>query len=135
MALAIEVGILWQTAKLEAFIAEVSSLRRQQPIASALREYLDPMTHAALSARKGSDMCFLMGWNVRSSDQRFVALHQIGGFTIVDARFLLEKLWDSRKNFLQAAQWVAGYTPGWSRLILVIWQAFFQHAYGNVLEK
>ncbi|KAF8599186.1 hypothetical protein BDV93DRAFT_592123 [Ceratobasidium sp. AG-I] len=135
MALSVEVGILSQTQRLEAFIADVSKLPSQHTIARTLMKYLDPMTHTALSGKKGTDMCFLLGWEVRASDERFVALHQLGGVTIVDARFLVEILWDSRKDFLHAVQRAAGYVPGWSRLILVIWQSFIQHAYGNVPEK
>lgn len=73
-------------------------------------------------------MFFLLGLKVRSSDQRIVALDQIGGITVVEAEFLVESLSDSRKNFSQAAQWATRHIPGWSRLILAIWQSFVQQS-------
>ncbi|KAF8599187.1 hypothetical protein BDV93DRAFT_609435 [Ceratobasidium sp. AG-I] len=126
IALSIEVGILSQTGKLEAFIADVSNLPSQDSIARTLVTYLDPLTDTALKGREPIDMFFLLGLKVRSSDAKFVALHQIGGVTVVEAEFLVEILWDSRENFFEAAQWAVGYVPGWSRLILVIWQSFVQ---------
>lgn len=134
IALAIEVGILSQTGRLNAFIADVSSLPRQQSIASTLQVYLDPIAVTALSGREGTDMFFLLGLKIRSSDQKFVALHQIGGITVVEAEFLVESLWDSRENFFQAAQWAVGQIPGWSRLILVIWQTFV-HQFRKTPER
>lgn len=135
IALSIEVGILSQTGKLEAFIADVSRLPNQHSIASTLILYLRPMTDTALSGRPDTGMRFLLGWKVRASDRMFIPLDQIGGFTILDAKFLVEKLWNCRKNFFEASQWAAERIPGWSRLILVMWQSFTQHSSERVSER
>ncbi|KAF8599193.1 hypothetical protein BDV93DRAFT_511898 [Ceratobasidium sp. AG-I] len=110
IALSIEIGILAQTGKLNLFVAEVSCLPE------------------ALRGREESGMGFLLGWELREVDGRRICLPQLGGITIDDAKFLIEQLWSCRASFLQMARLVAGRTPGWARLILVLWQTVLQHS-------
>jgi hypothetical protein len=133
MALSVQVAMLSQTGQLKPFLSAIAS----QPIASS--QSICPMLHAhirhletqAMTNSQQLPITWLLGWHRDTITGRLTCLPQMGGCTIVDAKFLIERMWSARAQFLHAARWAAAIFPGWASLLHIIWNTLVQN-YGGV---
>jgi hypothetical protein len=123
--------MLSQTEQLKSFLSEISKQPTQQSILAILQARIFQLEHKAMFGAQKRGAVWLLGWYEDAATGRLTCLPQIGGCTIVDAKFLIERMWSARANFLRAAKWAAITFPGWSGLLFVVWDTLVKN-YGGV---
>ncbi|KAG8751103.1 hypothetical protein FRC11_009721, partial [Ceratobasidium sp. 423] len=87
----------------------------------------DRVLQAEMEASFGAERqktTWLLGWyDYKIAGRSWTScLRQIGGFTIDDAKFLVEQIWSARADFLPVAMAAGRRFYGWGSLMHVMWR-------------
>ncbi|KAG8750238.1 hypothetical protein FRC11_010612 [Ceratobasidium sp. 423] len=123
MSLAIQVAKLAQTGRIGAFLEKMHRLVANDSIRQTLNDHIRTIEDDVTSRRNSF---WPLEWRFDPIVGQKVCLKEIGGCTVSDALFLIEQLWESRKEFLYASAWGVAHFPGWSGLLHMLWNIALQ---------
>ncbi|CAE6510098.1 unnamed protein product, partial [Rhizoctonia solani] len=133
IVLSTRIAILLQTEQLDSFLATITNQRHGSSIFSLLCDrVLQAEIDAAFGPQRRGTM-WLLGWygNEIAGQKRTCCLENIGGFTISDAKFLVEQTWLARADFPSVATVAEQRLYGWGSFLHVVW-AILGNDYGGV---
>lgn len=122
--------MLSQTNELQPLLATVPEQPVDRSISGVLHSRICHIERHAMYGSQKYSLAWLFGWYTDDKTDQLSCLPQMGGCTILDAKFLVEKLWDARAQFLRAARWAAMIFPKWSSFLHVIWHTLSEN-YGG----
>lgn len=131
IALSIQVAVLAQTNQLQSFLSTISQQPPTQSIYPKLRSHVRQLERQAMFGPNKRSINWLLGWHQDETTGQLVCLPQMGGCTIIEAKFLVERMWSARAEFLRAAEWAAIIFPGWGSFLHTLWNVIMQN-YGGV---
>ncbi|CEL60214.1 hypothetical protein RSOLAG1IB_09452 [Rhizoctonia solani AG-1 IB] len=123
MSLAIQMAKLAQTGRTGGFLEKMENLTTNDSIRHTLTHYIRTVEDDTTQLRRSF---WPLEWRQGPIPGQKVCLKEIGGCTVSDALFLIEQLWESRKEFLYASAWGAAHFPGWSGLLHMLWNISLQ---------